>query len=260
MLLWEICQIWSDITKSQANVSLLCWKRGTARQCWISKSSHREQYDWPKYSDRIDNNKTYIKHITISQYENRALLQQQMRLPSASYTKWYVPFKQETKALNVHESKVNEITSWHLISASFCTPMGVCRSDTWKFSTSMSDAPNVASTFTLSCMRNWTFLLVMERRHRRKVSLSTDRACCSIGSCSAFVSDEAEVAMEVRQRAMKRGDLGSNPRLLGSGPFGRRSTDTGVAMLNLSANIYERKTKFINSSGAIHLLLKQNSP
>lgn len=161
-----------------------------------------------------------------------------MKIELTCNNKWdsqvpLVPNKQVTNNSSVHTSKVNEITSRHLISASFCTPMGVCRSDTWKFSTSMSDAPNVASTFTFSYMWNWTFLLLMERRHRRKLSLSTDRACCSLGSCSASASEEG---IEVRQRAMKRGDLGSNPRLLGSGPFGRRSTDTGVAMLSLSAN------------------------
>lgn len=47
--------------------------------------------------------------------------------------------------------------------------------------------------------------------------------------------------MEVRQRAMKRGELGSNPRLLGSGPLGRRSTGTGVAMLTASAKACKRK-------------------
>lgn len=119
--------------------------------------------------------------------------------------------------------------------------MGVCRSDTWKFSTSISDAPNVASTFTFSYIWNWTFLLVMESKHRRKPSLSTDRASCSFCSCSLSVSEAAEEEMEVRQRAMKRGELGSNPRLLGSGPLGRRSTGTGVAMLTASAKACKRK-------------------
>lgn len=159
--------------------------------------------------------------------ENRAHLQHS-KVP-------LIPHKQVTEVSDVHISKVNEITSWHLISASFCTPIGVCRSDTWKLSTSMSDAPNVASTFTFSYMWNWTFLLAMERRHRRKRSLSTDRARCSLCSCSAVASEATEVGMEVRQRAMKRGDLGSNPRLLGSGPFGRRRTDTGFAILSLFA-------------------------
>lgn len=121
--------------------------------------------------------------------------------------------------------------------------MGVCRSDTWKFSTSISDAPNVASTFTFSYIWNWTFLLVMESKHRRKPSLSTDRASCSFCSCSLSVSEAAEEEMEVRQRAMKRGELGSNPRLLGSGPLGRRSTGTGVAMLTASAKACKRKIK-----------------
>lgn len=134
-------------------------------------------------------------------------------------------------------SNVYEITSWHLINASFCTPIGVCRSETWKFSTSMSDAPNVASTFTFSYMLNWTFLLVVKRRHRRKFSLSCERACCSPCSCSASASVGMEVGMVVRHRAMKRGEFGSNPRLLGSGPFGRRSTDTGTAMLMFSMPI-----------------------
>lgn len=148
-----------------------------------------------------------------------------------------------TQKQHVYTSKVNDITSWHLIRASFCTPMGVCRSDTWKFSTSISDAPNVASTFTFSYIWNWTFLLVMESKHRRKPSLSTDRASCSFCSCSLLVSEAAEEEMEVRQRAMKRGELGSNPRLLGSGPLGRRSTGTGVAMLTASAKACKRKIK-----------------
>ncbi|TNN54815.1 Galaxin [Liparis tanakae] len=94
----------------------------------------------------------------------------------------------------------------------------------------MSDALNVASTFTLSYMWNWIFLLAMDSRQRRKLSLSTERACCSVGSSSGSASHAADVGMEVRQRAMKRADVGSNPRLLGSGPFGRRITVTGVAI------------------------------
>lgn len=162
--------------------------------------------------------------------------------------------KQATKVCDVHMSKVNEITSRHLISASFCTPIGVCRSDTWKFSTSMSEAPNVASTLTFSYMWNWTFLLAIDRRHRRKLSLSFARACCSFCSCSAVASEATEVGMEVRQRAMKRGDFGSNPRLLGSGPFGRRSTDTGFSILSPSAKTYCKKS--INKNTNIKTLIR----
>lgn len=130
-----------------------------------------------------------------------------------------------------HMSKEYEITSWHLISASLCTPMGVCKSETWKLRTSMSDAPNVASTFTFSYMWNWIFLLAMDKRHRKKRSLIIDRARCSIWSevVSAMGSLDAEI--EVVQRAIKRGELGSNPRLLWSGPLGRRSTVIGVFIL-----------------------------
>lgn len=152
-----------------------------------------------------------------------------------SSTRTFRHFLLEGSWLSAHQiSNVYEITSWHLIKASFCTPIGVCRSETWKFSTSMSDAPNVASTFTFSYMLNWTFLSVVESRHRRKFSLSCERACCSLCSCSASAPVGMEVGMVVRHRAIKRGEFGSNPRLLGSGPFGRRSTDTGTAMLMFS--------------------------
>lgn len=118
-----------------------------------------------------------------------------------------------------HKSNVSEITSWHRISASFWIPMGVCRSDTWKCNTSMSDAPNVASIFRFSYMWNRTFLLAMERRQRRKRSRSSERTCCSFCSCSSSRSEATEEGMEVWHRAMKRGDRGSKPRLLDSGPF-----------------------------------------
>lgn len=131
------------------------------------KLHHTELHDRLKHQTRIESSNAHTNLLTLRSY------------------------------IHAHTSKVKDITSWHLISASFCTPIGVWRSDTWKFITSMSDAPNVASTFTFSYMLNWTFLLVIERIHRRKLSLSTDRTCCSESDC-----DAAEVGMEVWHRAM----------------------------------------------------------
>lgn len=123
-----------------------------------------------------------------------------------------------------HRLKEHEITSWHLRSASFWTPSGVSRSDTWKFSTSISEAPNLARTHTFSNMSNWTCLSVISKRVRRNLSRSFDRSRCS---SSSTLPDEEEETV-VGHRAMKRGEVGSNPRLFGSGPLGSRRTLTGV--------------------------------
>ena len=147
------------------------------------------------------------------------------------------------------------MTSWHLSRASFCTPMGVCRSETWKLSTSMSDAPNFASTSTLSYMWNCTCLLVMAMSVLRKLSLKADRARCSSPTSteSVHVSFEAEIV--VGHSATKRVEFGSNPRPFGSGPLGRRSTVTSVlissfcrsAIKNCDRCWHDVQTKLVDS-------------
>lgn len=123
-----------------------------------------------------------------------------------------------------HSSNEHEITSWHLNSASFWTPKGVSKSDTWKFKMSISDAPNLARTCTFSYMLNWTGLSVITNSVRKNLSRRSDRTRCS-SSIPGPVDAEDEI--DVGHRAIKRGELRSNPRLFGSGPLGNRSTPTG---------------------------------
>lgn len=132
--------------------------------------------------------------------------------------------------LDSHSSNEHAITSWHLRRASFWTPRGVSRPDTWKFSTSMSEAPNLARTRTFSCMLNSTCLSVINRRVRRNLSRRSERSRCS-SSSTAPDEDEDEEESVVGHRAMKRGEFGSKPRLFGSGPRGSRRTLTGVFIL-----------------------------
>ncbi len=120
-----------------------------------------------------------------------------------------------------HSSKEQESTSWLLRSASLWTPRGVSRSETWKRSTSMSEAPNLARTRTLSCMSNWTSLSLIKWESPQKTS-------------GAAPSAAAAPLHHQRRRRTERwsgGELGSNPRLLGSGPLGSRRTLTGVFIL-----------------------------
>lgn len=130
--------------------------------------------------------------------------------------------------LQLHNWKENEIMSWHLSRASFCTPSGVCRSETWKFRMSMSEAPNLAWTWTFSYRLKWTGLDVIASRVLRKRSRSSERTRCSSSRVTEPASVPDDAGIVVGHSAMYRGELGSNPRLLGSGPLGRRRTLTGV--------------------------------